>query len=349
MQLRVDRTTGGPSGYQILWVIGFVWTFGSFLRYTLPLAGMDATPRACGSPTRSHGAAQYWARWRLDDSCRRASARRGAPRACSCLHRRSLVAESRIARLGRRDAPRSNSTRAGIQQTSFYVALVVTVSRCWSIAPSPYAMQRTSSKPRWFGRGVILLVLVQITATLFTMRARVARFSTAGPGPDQRTLGHSLVDTGRRFAGADSLRGPGAQAQSLAAGERGCIATWSACSFSRYQDWAWWCRHSVRGTDAERAASHARAEFSGRSDSPGSAGLRGRGQRLRGIGERIYEQEQLFELALQTVRTTLRLDASWVRVSADARAARAGIGLDRTGRPPRLIASKSRPVTRRAR
>ena len=39
MQLRVDRTTGRLSGYLLLWVLGFVWTFGNFLRSTLALAG----------------------------------------------------------------------------------------------------------------------------------------------------------------------------------------------------------------------------------------------------------------------------------------------------------------------
>jgi signal transduction histidine kinase len=39
MQLRVDRTTGKLSGYLLLWVLGFIWTFGNFLRSTLALAG----------------------------------------------------------------------------------------------------------------------------------------------------------------------------------------------------------------------------------------------------------------------------------------------------------------------
>jgi two-component sensor histidine kinase len=45
MQLRVDRTTGHASGYLLLWVLGFLWTFGNFLRCALSLAGVgpDAT------------------------------------------------------------------------------------------------------------------------------------------------------------------------------------------------------------------------------------------------------------------------------------------------------------------
>lgn len=41
MQFRVDRATGGRSGYQLLWVVGFIWTLGRFLRYTLQLAGLE--------------------------------------------------------------------------------------------------------------------------------------------------------------------------------------------------------------------------------------------------------------------------------------------------------------------
>jgi two-component system LytT family sensor kinase len=48
---------------------------------------------------------------------------------------------------------------------------------------------------------------------------------------------------------------------------------------------------------------------------------------------RVYDQEQLFELALQTVRTTLRLDAQWLRVGADAGPpALASISIEQDGR-----------------
>jgi hypothetical protein len=42
MQLRADRTAGRTSGFLLLWVLGFVWTFGNFLRCTLALA--EVTP-----------------------------------------------------------------------------------------------------------------------------------------------------------------------------------------------------------------------------------------------------------------------------------------------------------------
>lgn len=40
MQLRVDGATGRPSGYLLLWVLGFMWTFGNFSRCALDLAGV---------------------------------------------------------------------------------------------------------------------------------------------------------------------------------------------------------------------------------------------------------------------------------------------------------------------
>jgi hypothetical protein len=39
MQWRVDRATDRTSGYLLLWALGFVWTFGNFLRGALALAG----------------------------------------------------------------------------------------------------------------------------------------------------------------------------------------------------------------------------------------------------------------------------------------------------------------------
>ena len=42
MQYRVDRATGRMSGYLLLWLLGFIWTFGNFMRCTLELAGATA-------------------------------------------------------------------------------------------------------------------------------------------------------------------------------------------------------------------------------------------------------------------------------------------------------------------
>src|SRR3954468_3378780 len=47
MQLRVDRHVDRASGYLLLWVLGFVWTFGTFLRCALALA--NASPDSMGA------------------------------------------------------------------------------------------------------------------------------------------------------------------------------------------------------------------------------------------------------------------------------------------------------------
>ena len=39
MQWRVDRKSRRVSGYLLLWLLGFIWTFGNFLRCALYLAG----------------------------------------------------------------------------------------------------------------------------------------------------------------------------------------------------------------------------------------------------------------------------------------------------------------------
>jgi two-component sensor histidine kinase len=40
MQWRVDRAKRSASGYLLLWVLGFIWTFGNFLRCVLALGGV---------------------------------------------------------------------------------------------------------------------------------------------------------------------------------------------------------------------------------------------------------------------------------------------------------------------
>jgi two-component sensor histidine kinase len=47
MQWRVDRPSGRMSGYLLLWLLGFNWTFGNFIRCALELAG--ASPDSFGA------------------------------------------------------------------------------------------------------------------------------------------------------------------------------------------------------------------------------------------------------------------------------------------------------------
>ena len=82
MQLRVDRAAGRTSGYLLLWVLGFIWTFGNFLRCALELAG--AAPDSAGARVRGVVRLELHAARApspSDGCCREASVRRAACRA----------------------------------------------------------------------------------------------------------------------------------------------------------------------------------------------------------------------------------------------------------------------------
>jgi hypothetical protein len=80
MQLRADRTAGRASGYLLLWVLGFIWTFGNFLRCTLALANIGPDTFAAKAAEtlawsctllgpvarrrpKQRSSARRWARW----------------------------------------------------------------------------------------------------------------------------------------------------------------------------------------------------------------------------------------------------------------------------------------------
>ena len=336
MQLRVDRTTGGPSGYQILWVVGFVWTFGSFLRYTLPLAGMDATATSV----------------RLADTLAWSSAILG-PLAIGRFLQAGIGKTSRASRLFLAftgavsllnlvllvwaGATHSfDVDTSWYPQTSFYVALVVTaIALLVYRAASRIPMKQSHRSPAGSAAARSCLPWSRSQPPCSPYRAPGCPRRCCAPGPDQRTLGHSLVDTGRRVAGADSFRGPGAQAQSVAAGERVGRHAGQPVRFPAIGFGPGGVDTGLRGADAERTAAHPRAEFSGRSDIPGSPGLRGGGQGLRGIGGTHLRSGA-------TVRARFADGANHAAPRRPmgsgrrgCRAARAGVGLDRTGWPPR--------------
>ncbi len=352
MQLRVDRTTGGPSGYQILWVIGFLWTFGGFLRYTLPLAGVDATAMsvriadllAWSCTILGPLAIGRFLQAGIGETSR-------AARRFLAVHRRSLVAESHSARLGRRHAPcrslrelvstdiflcgagRDRDRAAGLSRPSRH--------RCREIIEAPLVRPRRDPACRRPGHGH----LAHHAGVL------AARCSARRPQPDQRALGHSLVDTGRGLAGPDSLRGPGAQAQSLAARERGSVGTGQRVRFRAIGIGPGAFDTRERVADAERTAcSCARRIFVVDRISPGSAGLRGGGQRLRGIGaadlrtgttlRTCFADGAIHAAPRRQVGSGRRGCGAGSRAGVDSRS-------NRTAAP--AIASRSPPVTRRVR
>ncbi len=171
MQWRVDRATGRASGYQLLWVVGFIWTFGSFLRYSLLLAG-------AGGEAISVRAAEAlsWSSTILGPVAigRFLQARIGATHAARAF----VVFTGFVSLLNLAIFAWAWMTRGfdlgarWYSQVSFYVALCVT-----AVALILYRIdsRRDGSdkipKPRWFVRGVLLLAIIQIAATLLSLQS----------------------------------------------------------------------------------------------------------------------------------------------------------------------------------
>ena len=245
MQLRVDRTTGGPSGFQILWVVGFVWTFGSFLRYTLPLAGMDAHATSVRLAETLAWSSSILGPLAIG---RFLQARIGKTKRASRLFLAFTGAVSLLnlvsARLGGRD-PLVRCRHELVSADIFLCGPGRDRDRAAGLSrQSPCRYSEHIETPLVRPRRDPACRGPDHSHLAHHKGQRVARFATDGPGPDQRTVGHSLVDTGRRVAGADSFRGLVLK-RSLWLLVSVRPPRWSACSFSGYRVWAWWCRHWV--------------------------------------------------------------------------------------------------------
>jgi two-component system, LytTR family, sensor kinase len=172
MQFRVDRTTGGPSGYQLLWVVGFLWTLGGFLRYTLLLAGV-----AADASTLRLAGTLAWSSTILGPVAigRFLQARIGTTTRASRLF---LIFTYAVALLNLGLLIRASATHVfGVDtswypQTSLYLALVVTAITLllYRALRQEFGAALERSKPRWFGRGVLLLAVVHVTAALLSLQ-----------------------------------------------------------------------------------------------------------------------------------------------------------------------------------
>jgi signal transduction histidine kinase len=168
MQLRADRTAGRASGYLLLWVLGFVWTFGNFLRVTLALA--EVTP-----DTFAAKAAETFS-W----SCTLLG-----PVAIGRLVQAGIGTTSRASRaflsitIGVALLNLGLLIRAGLASdwhldetdyptTSFFVALVVGI-----VALALYLRARTPplvrTTPRWFTPAAFAFATIHTASILFSM------------------------------------------------------------------------------------------------------------------------------------------------------------------------------------
>jgi signal transduction histidine kinase len=167
MQLRADRGAERWSGYLLLWVLGFVWTFGNFLRCALALAGVApdaASARFAETLAWSCTLVGPVAIGRLLQAAIGTSSRMSKgflalTVGVSMLNLGLLVRANRLNawRLEDSDYP----------ATSFYIALVVAI-----IAVAIYIAHRRASAPRrrvmprWFAPAALLFAAIHTSSIL---------------------------------------------------------------------------------------------------------------------------------------------------------------------------------------
>jgi two-component sensor histidine kinase len=171
MQWRVDRTTGRFSGYLLLWVLGFIWTFGTLLRCTLELASVP--PEAASTKFAETFA---WSCTLL------------GPIAIGRLLQGVIGTTSRASRVFMAFAigvsalnlallVRANQLygyhleESGYPTTSFFIALFVGVIALivYRAARHQADLPARASAPRWFAPAAILFAFIHTSAILFSM------------------------------------------------------------------------------------------------------------------------------------------------------------------------------------
>jgi two-component system, LytTR family, sensor kinase len=168
MQLRVDRATGRTSGYLLLWVLSFIWTFGNFLRGTLDLAGVSAD-----SPSARFAETFAWSCTLLGPIAIGRLLQGGIGTA-SRTSRRFLAFTVVMSVVNLVLLIRANYVYAwqleasGYPTYSFYIGLIVSVIALllyWRRAePRP-----RGSMPRWFVPAALLFAAIHTSAILLSM------------------------------------------------------------------------------------------------------------------------------------------------------------------------------------
>ncbi|GFE89974.1 histidine kinase [Steroidobacter agaridevorans] len=338
MQFRVDRATGGPSGYQLLWVVGFIWTLGRFLRYTLQLAGLDeeassvrlAETLAWSCTILGPIAIGRLLQARLGMTSRLARAFLGFTGVASILNL------SLFAWVGATQALELDAS--WYPEASLYVALIVTAIALMLYRVGRHEIAPAGSTSRWFGRGAFLLAVLQVGAALLTLRSSWlptglhAALSLIGEHwaiPWSILIAVSLAQT--HYADVVLKR-------SLWLLTSVSIATLaSAFVFNVPPGFA------VVVTTLGCAAFMLSAPFLiralnflvdrvylNRADYLAAANL------FEESVRRVYDQEQLFDAALLAVRSTLRVGARWIPagdVATTSTTALASISVETDNRP----------------
>ncbi len=171
MQYRVDRATGRMSGYLLLWVLGFIWTFGNFLRCTLELAGASSGlhRRAvrgdvclelhAARPARHRPVGAGW--HRIDEPRRRRDCLAFTV-AVSVLNLVLIVRANHLSRLSARGQRLSNDFvlhRAGGRHHRV----------CHLSTRTEARRPRRRTMPRWFAPAALLFAAIHTSAILLSM------------------------------------------------------------------------------------------------------------------------------------------------------------------------------------
>ncbi|MDF2467148.1 MAG: hypothetical protein K0Q43_5383 [Ramlibacter sp.] len=173
-QLRADRSTGQvASGYLLLWVLGFIWTFGNFLRCALDLA--DVAPDTAGARFAETFA---WSCTLLGPVTIGRLLQAGIG-TTSPVSRGFLAFTMGVSLLNLGLLVRANQLygfrleESGYPMTAFYIGLGITV-----LALLVYRLNRPRTgaprprmTPRWFPLAACLFAIVHTAAILLSMLA----------------------------------------------------------------------------------------------------------------------------------------------------------------------------------
>jgi two-component sensor histidine kinase len=169
MQWRVDRaTTGRMSGYLLLWLLGFNWTFGNFLRCALELAG--ASPDS----TAARFAETFAWSCTLLGPLAIGRLVQGGIGSTSRTSKRLFAFVVAVSLLNLGLMVRANHLYAfqleasGYPTAAFYIALIVGITAFVIYLRERKPAPGRKTMPRWFAPAALLFAVTHTTAILLT-------------------------------------------------------------------------------------------------------------------------------------------------------------------------------------
>jgi anti-sigma regulatory factor (Ser/Thr protein kinase) len=169
MQYRVDRVAGRISGYLLLWVLGFIWTLGNFLRVAFYLAGVGPD-----SFNAKFAETLAWSSTLIGPIVIGRLLQAGIGSASGAARHFQVLAYG-VSALNLGMLVYANATydfrleESWYPTASFFVALVIgTIAMVLFIANRPRAAA-SKTTPRWFAPAAFLFAAIHTSAILFSM------------------------------------------------------------------------------------------------------------------------------------------------------------------------------------